>query len=88
MDGKRSPTHPVLNAPILLLMPDRPPMGGCPPDPLPPPPIGWCGEAGTLPPMPPMPPTPTVPSAALRAEKAAPITGLLEMGERGRCRAG
>ena len=72
----------MLNAPILLLMPDRPPMGGCPPDP---PPIGWCGEAGTLPPTPPMP---TVPSAVLRAKKAAPMTGLLEMGERGRCRAG
>ena len=64
----RLPPHPVLKAPILLPMPDLA-MGGCPPAP----PVGWCGEAGTLPPPPP-------PSAALTAR----ATGLLEMGERGR----
>ena len=55
----------MLNAPILLPMPDLA-MGGCPPAP----PVGWCGEAGTLPSAPP----------ALTAK----ATGVLEMGERGR----
>ena len=42
----------MLNAPILFPPPPPPPppppdraMGGCPPAP----PVGWCGEAGTLP---------------------------------------